>query len=178
MKRLVVVFALAASGCGIMTMTPATYMVSQDARAALQKYSGSRLAVGEIANPPAFDPMCRAVGKVTIDDNLSLGQFVAKGFNDELKFAGMHGDGGARLSGALTKVAFSSSAGVTGGWWAIALRLQSSNGASMAVEHKYEFEAGFVGDSACNNVSRAFGPAVQQLVYKSITDPRFAGLLR
>lgn len=135
MKKLVVLVAFALSGC--MTMTPATYMVSADAKAALQKYQGSKVSVAEIADPPAFDPMCRAVG-----------------------------------------IAFSTSAGITGGWWDIGLTLRSSNGASMALEHKYEFEAGFAGAGACNNASRAFGPAVQQLVHKSITDPRVASLLR
>jgi hypothetical protein len=175
-KRLIVLAALALGGC--IGMTPATYMVSTDARSALQRYQGSKMAVGDIANPLTFDPMCRAVGRVAVADGMSLGQFVAKGFNDELKYAGLHADSGARLKGALTRVAFSSSAGVTGGWWDVALTLESSNGATMAIEHKYEFDAGFVGASACNNVSRAFGPAVQQLVYKTVTDPRFAGMIR
>jgi len=176
MKRLILLAAFALSGC--FSMPPANYMVSADARAALQKYQGSKVAVGDIANPPTFDPMCRAVGHVTVSDGMSLGQFVAKGFNDELKYAGLQAEGGVRLKGALTRVAFSSSAGVTGGWWDVALTLESTNGSTMAIEHKYEFDAGFVGASACGNVSRAFGPAVQQLVYKTITDPRFAGLVR
>jgi len=175
-KHLILIVALALSGC--ISMTPATYMVSTDAKAALQKYQGSRVAVGEIANPPSFDAMCRAVGNVQFGDGLSPGQFVARGLADELKYAGLQAAGGVRLDGALTRVAFSTSAGITGGWWDIGLTLRSSNGASMAIDHKYEFEAGFVGPAACNNASRAFGPAVQQLVYKTITDPRFAGLVR
>jgi hypothetical protein len=175
-RVMVVLAALAVSGC--ISMTPATYMVSIESKAALQKYQGAKVAMGEIASPDTFDPMCRAVGKVQVADGMSLGQFVARGFNDELKYAGLRADGGVRLSGALKRVAFSSSAGVTGGWWDIALNLESSNGASMAIEHKHEFEAGFVGPSACNNTSREFGPAVQALVRKAITDPRFAGLVR
>lgn len=176
MKGWIVVAAFALGGC--VSMTPATYMVSADSKAALQKYQGSKVLVTEIGNPPTFDPMCRAVGNVTIDGGLSPGQFVAKGFNDELRFAGLHAEGGARLKGRLNKVAFSSSSGITGGWWDMDLALESSNGASMSVQHKYEFDAGFVGASACNNASRAFGPAVQQLVQKTIADPRFGGLIR
>lgn len=177
MKRtLAILAAMALSGC--ISMTPATYLVSQESKAALQKYQGSRLAVDEIAGPPSFDPMCRAVGKVQPSDGTSLGQFVAKGFNDELRYAGLYGDNGVRLKGSLTKAVFSSSAGVTGGYWDIGLTLESSNRTSMAIEHKYEFEAGFVGASACNNTSRALGPAIQQLVQKTITDPRFAALVR
>lgn len=175
-KALVALAAWAAAGC--VSMTPATYMVSTDSRAALQKHSGIRVAVSGIANPPTFDPMCRAAGNVTIADGMSLGQFVAKGFNDELKYAGLHGEGGVRLKGALTRIAFSSSAGLTGGWWDMGLALESSNGSVMAIDHRYDFEAGFVGVSACNNVSREFGTAVQGLVHKTVTDPRFAGLLR
>ena len=176
MKRLIPLAGLALSGC--ISMTPATYLVSQDSKVVLEKFQGAKVVVDGIAAPPTFDPMCRAVGKVQPADGVSLGEFVAKGFNDELKYAGLHGDSGVRLRGALTKAVFSSSAGVTGGYWDLGLALESSNRASMAIEHKYEFEAGFVGASACNNTSRALGPAVQQLVHKVITDPRFGALLR
>ncbi|MDQ3027711.1 MAG: hypothetical protein M3R58_14570 [Pseudomonadota bacterium] len=174
--------AIVAAGCAFalsacMTMTPANYMVSQEAKGALAKYSGSKVAVAQIAGPASFEPMCRAVGNIAIPEG-SIGQFVAKGFNDELKYAGMYADGGVKLTGTVTRAAFSTSAAIVNGWWEIALSLQSSNGQSMAVETRYDFEAGFVGPGACNNASRALGPAVQQLVYKTITDPRFAALIR
>ena len=164
------------SGC--MTMTPATYMVSPDTKAALAKYPGSTAVVTEIASPATFDRMCRAVGDIALPSGMPVGQFVAKGFNDELKYAGIQSDSGVKLSGALTKAAFSSSSGLLNGWWELALTLKSSNGQSMSVEDRYEFESGFVGASACNNTSMALGPAVQKLVQKTINDPRFGGLLK
>jgi len=167
---------LALSGC--MTMTPATYMVSPDAKAALGKYAGSKVAVADLGAPAAFDPMCRAVGNVKIANDMSLGQFVAKGFNDELKYAGLYSDSGVRLTGAVTKAAFSTSAQVVNGWWDLGISLKSSNGQSMTMENRYEFEAGFVGASACNNASRELGTAVQKLVSRTVTDPQFAALLK
>jgi hypothetical protein len=168
--------ALALSGC--MTMTPANYMVSQESKAALAKYAGSKVIVTQVASPATFDRMCRAVGNVEIADKMDIGHFVAKGFNDELKFAGIYADNGVKLTGAVTKAAFSSSAALVNGWWDLGLTLQSSNGQSMSIESRHEFESGFVGASACNNTSMALGPAVQQLVQKTVSDPRFATLLK
>jgi hypothetical protein len=175
--------ALAVAGCGIalsgcMSMTPANYMVSPEARVALGKYAGSKVAIADMAAPAAFDPMCRAVGNIKIVDGMNLGQFVAKGFNDELKYAGLYADNGARLTGAVTKVEFSTSAQVVNGWWDLGISLKSSNGQSMTIENRYDFEAGFSGASACNNASRELGTAVQKLVYKTITDPQFAALVK
>jgi len=167
---------LALSGC--MTMTPANYMVSQESRATLSKYAGRKLAVMQVTGPPRFDTMCRAVGDIQIVDGLTVAQFVAKGFNDEIKFAGLYSDNGTKLTSSLTKAAFSSSSNLVNGYWELGLTLQSSNGQSMSVDSRYDFEAGFVGPSACNNTSRALGPAVQKLVQKTVADPKFAGLLK
>lgn len=170
------ILSLLLTGC--ISMTPGKYMVSPEAKEVLQKYQGNKFAVTQVTGPAQFDSMCRAVGNVTFDEGMTLAQFVAKGFNDELKYAGVHGDNGVKLKGTITKAAFSSSAAVVNGWWDLGLALESSNGKSMAVENRYEFEAGFVGAAACNNTSRAVGPAVQQLVRKVVADPRFADLVR
>ncbi|MFZ3324163.1 MAG: hypothetical protein WA190_17445 [Usitatibacter sp.] len=159
-------------------MTPATYMVSQDTKSALAKYQGAKLMFADLSGPAAFDPMCRAVGKISVADGMTIGQFVAKGFNDELKFAGLYAADRVKLTGTVTKAAFSSSAAVVNGYWDLAITLQSINGQSMSVESHHDFEAGFIGASACNNTSRALGPAVQQLVQKTVNDPRFAALIR
>ena len=168
--------AVVVSGC--ISMTPANYMVSQETKSALAKYPGAKLAVVRIAEPSKFEAMCRAVGNISMVDNLTIGQFIARGFNDELKYAGAYADNGVKLTGAVTKAEFSSTASMVNGYWDLGITLQSSNGQSMAVDSRYEFESGFVGASACNNTSRALGPAVQQLVSKTINDARFAALVR
>jgi hypothetical protein len=171
-----VAIALLLSGC--ISMTPANYMVTPESKAELQKYAGSRIAVDAIDGPAEFSAMCRGVGNVRTPDNMAIGQFIAKGFNDELRFAGLHATNGVHLKGRVTRAEFSSSAALVNGWWELAVTLESSNGKSMDVSNRYDFEAGFVGASACNNTSLALGPAAQALVRKAVGDPGFAALIR
>jgi hypothetical protein len=170
------VTALLLSGCA--TLTPASYMVSPESKAELQKFTGSRITVDSIEGPVQFNAMCRGVGDIRIPDNMTIGQFIAKGFNDELRFAGVQGMDGAHLKGKVTRAEFSSSAALMNGWWELGVTLESANGKSISVMHRYDFESGFVGVSACNNTSTALGPATQALVREVVADPRFAALVR
>lgn len=167
---------LAVSGCS--TMTPARYSVSVDNNMALKSYQGSTMDIVTIGAPEKYDSSCRMMGPIQASDGQTIPQFVNKAFNDEFKFAGVYGDGGAKLTGRLDKIAFSSSAGLTNGWWDLALTLSSANGQSMSVENKYDFKSGFDAITACNQTAQALGPAVQDLIKKTITDPRFKSLLR
>jgi hypothetical protein len=51
---------------------------------------------------------------------------------------------------------FSSTRGVTGGVWTIELTLTSSNGRRMKATETYEFESGFVAQTACKQTAEAF----------------------
>lgn len=109
---------------------------------------------------------------------MSIPQFVEKAFNDELKFADLYSDSGVALDGQLSKIEFSSTSGLTSGWWDIGLKLKSSNGKAMAVENRYEFKSGFDAVTACNQTAQALGPAVQDLIKRTVTDPSFGPLLQ
>lgn len=163
---------------GCIQMTPATYVVSQDVRTALKPYQGQRARVSGVAEPKGLDLMCRAVGNLRIADGLGVGAFVARAFNDELKFAGLSQEGGAVLEGTLTRVDFSSSSGLVNGYWSLALTLRSSNGASLDVAVRHEFESGFDGHTGCSNTGLALSPAVQKLIRAAIEHPRFPELLK
>jgi hypothetical protein len=160
------------------TLNPATYTVSPEIRQSLQAYEGNKMRLAELAGPAKFDAMCRAVGNLQIDGGLTVQQFVQKAFNDELKFAGLLADNGVQLKGTLTRAEFSSSASLVNGYWELAMTLTSSNGKSMAVEARHEFESGFSGLGACNNTSQALAQASQMLIRKTVADPRFATLVR
>jgi hypothetical protein len=172
---LVLALPVALSGC--MTMSPAAYMVSPDVKQSLAAYQGAHVHVDSMAGPPDFDAMCRAVGNVRIEHDLTVPQFVQKAFNDEFRYGGVDGEG-LRLKGRLTRVAFSSSVAAVNGYWDLALALESSNGRSMTSEVHYEFEAGFAGITACSNTSLALAQAAQALVRKTVADPRFSTLIR
>lgn len=164
------------AGCS--TMTPARYSVSVDNHQALKQYAGKSFWIASMGSPASFDANCRVMGPIQASDGMSIPQFVHKAFNDELKLAGLYNEKGVAINGALNRVEFSSTAGVTGGWWDLALALTSSNGQSLAVENRYEFKSGFDAITACNQTAQALGPAVQDLIKKAVTDPRFAALVR
>lgn len=178
MRKIFAGLALALALGGCVSITPATYTVSPEIRQSLAQYYGQHASVVAMTAPASFDPMCRAVGNVRIENDLSVAQFVQKAFNDELRYAGIAGEGGVQLTGTLNKVDFSSSASVVNGYWDLDLTLTSSNGKSMQVPVHYDFSAGFSGITACSNTSQALARAAQALVRKTVADPRFSTLLK
>ncbi|HVQ03497.1 MAG TPA: hypothetical protein VMT14_08270, partial [Burkholderiaceae bacterium] len=113
-------------------------------------------------------------------DNLTHTQYIQKAFEDELKIAGAYAQSAPRVSvgGRVTKLEFSSSKGLTGGYWQIDLALDSSNGKKVDVSEYYEFNSGFVANEACRNTAEADSRAVQNLVGKAVRMPAFAELLK
>lgn len=163
---------------GCSTMTPARYSMSVDNNMALKHYEGSTMDFASLSAPAEYDANCRLMGPIRASDNQTIPEFIRKAFNDEFKFAGVYGENSAQLSGHMDKIAFSSSSGLTNGWWDLALTVNSSNGQSMSVENKYNFKSGFDAITACNQTAQALGPAVQDLIKKTVTDPRFKMLLQ
>lgn len=78
----------------------------------------------------------------------------------------------------MNKLEFSSSKGITGGYWQIDLTLDSSNGRKLDVREYYEFNSGFVANDACRNTAEAYSRAVQNLVGKAVKSPSFAELVK
>lgn len=166
---------LVVSGCS--TMTPARYSVSVDNDMILKNYQGKTLSLTSLDAPQSYDANCRLMGPIQASDGATIPQFVQKAFNDEFKLAGIYGNGNAVLTGRMDKIAFSSSAGLTSGWWDLSLTLHSNNGKSLSVENKYAFKSGFDAITACNQTAQALGPAVQDLIKKAVSDPHFRELM-
>src|SRR5207245_10656832 len=126
----------------------------------------------------AYDAKYPVMGAIQASDGMTMPRFIEEAFNDELKFANIYSEQGVALTGRLTKVAFSSTVGLTSGWWDLAMTLASSNGKSMNVESRHEFKSGFDAITACNQTAQALGAAVQDLIKKTVTDPHFDTLSR
>jgi hypothetical protein len=118
------------------------------------------------------------MGPIEPADGLSVSQFITKAFNDELIMAGVHSKEGIKLNGDITKIEFSSVSGLTGGYWDIEVKLNSSNGKSVTVNNKYTFKSGFDAITACNATADALTPAVQDLIKAIITHPDFSNLIK
>lgn len=173
-KTLVLSGILILTGCS--TMTPPRYSVSVDNVQALKKYENAQLIFSDFEQSATYSSNCRLMGPIEPADNLSMPDFVAKAFNDELKMADIYSENGTKISGDITNIAFSSITGLTNGYWDISVKLTSSNGNSIDVDNKYEFKSGFDAITACNATADALTPAVQDLIKKTVTDPSFSTL--
>jgi hypothetical protein len=178
MKKLAgaLVSLLLLSGCA--TMTTARYSMSADNQQALKRFQGATVELVALAPPANYDANCRMVGPIKAADGGPINEFVKKAFNDEFKFANIYSTGGVKLQGVLTQAEFSSSSGLTNGWWKLAVKLTSSNGATLEQSSHTDFKSGFGGLSACNNTAQALGGAVQDLIHATLTNPKFPELLK
>jgi hypothetical protein len=176
-KVALMISVLALSACS--TFTPQRYSISADNNVALKAIGVGNINVGTFTGPSAFDKACRGAGPIAPPDNMSFEAYIQKALADELKVAGLFDDKTSKtiLSGTLEQLNFSSSRGLTGGEWNITLRLNSSNGKSVVASEHYEFESGFVADTACKQTAEAYLPAVQNVIGKLIKDPEFRSLL-
>lgn len=179
-KKLVAVlpFAIFVSACS--TYTTPRYAINADTNVALKSIGASNVAVGSFSGPGAFNTNCRAAGPLAPPDGMSHTAYLKKALEDELKVAGAHAPADPRviLSGTVNRLEFSSARGLTGGSWDIDVTLKSSNGKSMAAMEHYEFESGFVADTACKQTAEAYMPTVQNLIGKIVRSPEFKTLLQ
>ena len=178
MRNLILAAVIMASLSACSTMTPARYSPSADNQVALRSISDGAAHVVQIASSADYSASCRMAGPIQASDGMTIPQFVQKAINDELKMAGIYSEQRNPLSGEITKIAFSSTAGLTNGWWNIALTLKGSSGQSVSAEVTYNFKSGFDAMTACNQTAQALGPAAQDLIKQLVSDPRFADLIR
>lgn len=167
---------LSVSGCS--TMTPARYTVSVEKNMVLKSFQGSAMEFIPIGARAKYDASCRMMGPIQASDGKTITEFVRKTFNDKFKFSGVYGESGAALTGRLDNIQFSSSAGLTNGWWDLALTMSPANGHSISIEKTYKFKSGFDAITACNRAAQALGATVQDLIKKTVADRRFKSLLR
>lgn len=180
-RRSVLVMVLAAAALtGCETPTTQRYAISADNNQAIKALGVSNVGVGTFQPPADFSANCRALGPLKVSDGMSHTQYIQKAFEDEFKVAGVFAskDASATLTGKVNQLEFSSSKGLTGGYWKIDVTLTSSNGKSLPVNEYYEFSSGFSAPEACRNSAEAFSRAVQNLVGKAVRDPAFPALVK
>ncbi|MEO6017589.1 MAG: hypothetical protein ABIP46_10050 [Polaromonas sp.] len=178
MKSLFIAFAaLLLTACS--TYMPQRYSISADNNVALKAIGLGSINVGPFKGPAKFDNACRGAGPIAPPDNMSFESYIQKALADELKVAGMFDDKTPRvsLSGVVTRLEFSSSRGLTGGTWDMNVTFNSSNGKTISVVEHYEFNSGFIADTACKQTAESFLPAVQNLISKLVKNPQFKAML-
>lgn len=172
----VIVICLLLSGCS--TMTPARYSISIDTNQILKQYDGKKIHIVSIKPPQNYDSNCRMMGPIQAADGMNIPDFIMKSFNDEFKFAGIYNEqDGTKITATMNIIEFSSSAGLTNGWWNLSITLLSSNGKELTVTNRYDFPSGFDAVTACNQTAQALGAATQDLIKKVSSDPEFKQLM-
>ena len=142
MKKIVLAISvLALTACS--TMQPPRYAVSVDNIQSLKKLTGIHGEFATLNQPANFSSNCRLMGPIEPADGLTVPQFITKAFNDELKMADKYSKDGVKITGDITKVEFSSTSGLTNGYWDLGLSLNSTNGTNLTVNNKYTFKSGF-----------------------------------
>lgn len=176
MKKIFLLLAVSIILSGCQTYNAQMYGVSADTNYAIKSLKlNESITVGEFSLANQFDTNCRAVGPITLPNNLTYQSYIKKAFEDELKIAGAYAykDPKVSISGRVNRINMSSSKGLTRGYWDIDLTLSSNNGKSITMSEYYEFESGFDGFSACKNTADALMPTVQNLVGKIIKSQEF-----
>lgn len=167
--------------CGCSTYSPKLYSISSENGTILKPVNNISIHVDSFESTASTSKLCRLAAFIAPPDNISFERYIQMALADELSGAGMLDNSTPKVSlkGVIEDLDFSSA--VRGefkkGEWRIKLKLISSNGNSLTVSDKYEFESYFLGGTACKRTAESFLPAVQKLIDKIIRDQRFAALL-
>lgn len=180
MKKIILLSSVAFVLSGCQSFNAPMYGVSTDTNYAIKSLKvNESISVGDFSLSKPSDMTCRAVGPISLPNNLSFQAYLKKAFEDELKVGGAYAYQSPKivLSGRINKLDMSSSKGITRGYWDIEITVESSNGQSIIASEYYEFDSGFEGNAACMNTANALMPAVQNLVGKVIKSPKFKDLI-
>jgi hypothetical protein len=166
----------ACAGYGVAGYSPSAATASA-ANAALR---GAKVRVGPFAakGPAENGLMCRASGRIQVEDGPSFADFLRRALIVEVRSAGALSDQApVTLTGTVTRFEFSTVMPM--GAWTLELTLTSSNGSAVTATEVYDFDVGRVGgDDPCALTAAAAVPAVQHLITRILKHPNFADLLK
>jgi hypothetical protein len=183
MKRsIVLMLAFVLSACSsLLTYTPPHYRVSADNTTAIKRFGGGNIDVGPFTKTVEFENDCGiTAGNILMPDNLSVEGYIQQGLVDELKNVGMFDDMTPKitLTGVVEELSFFSRRHIYTSTWSIGLRVNSSNGQSVYVTSKFNFDAGAFSRADCQKIADAYLPAVQNILGKFIHSPEFKSLIK
>jgi len=118
--------------------------------------------------------ICRLRGPVEPIPGKSLSEYIKDAFKEELFKANVYSPRSeAQVKATIKEINFSS---VSPAYWKISMDISSNYSDGYNTSIKYYFDTSFIAHYACENVTNAFGPAVQELLNKVVSNPRFSSL--
>lgn len=181
--KVLVIFVLPVLLFGCATRATNRYSPRTENIMKLRNLNDQKVTVGDF-NSKAETPsasgdkssmMCRAAGPIKTPNGRPYYVYIKDAFVDELQMAKVYkSDAEVKITGTVNRVNFSS----TSGEWYLGWTLKSSNGKSLSVSNTSSFTTSFNAAVACDEAAKAFSPAVQDLVAKTVNHPKFKTLLK
>lgn len=171
------VAVLALAGCG--SFAPQRYSSNAATAAALRNTGATNVGLANFTRSAEFLSLCRTNFFIEAPEGTSFEAYVQLAIQSELRAAGLASDAtpSVTLRGNISELEFSASRNLVDGRWTITLDLESSNGKRAAFTEVFDFDAGFMGHSACRRTAEAFLPAVEKLVAGMAANRSFQALL-
>jgi len=138
--------------------------------------TGKKVSLGSVSMAPGVEesPLCRLMGPVKVAPGKTPAEYIKDAFQEELFAAQVYAPGAPTvIEASITELSFSS---VSPANWIIAMHVRSNTSPGYDVRIEFPFNTSWTAYSACQNVADAFGPAVQELLKKVVSDPGFAKL--
>lgn len=121
--------------------------------------------------------MCRLATPIGTPDGVTFAKYIEDALVTELEMGNMIDPKSAiTITGHLNDIYGSTTLG--NAYWEFKVKVTSSNGKSIDVVSRYDYESSFTAYSACSEMQRSYLPAVQELVNKIVTNPQFPELLK
>ncbi len=121
--------------------------------------------------------MCRLSSPVGTPEGKTFASYIQDAFKKELVITNMYNPKAKNtITANLNNISSSTLPANT--YWAFDMTVKSSNGKSYNVKSRYDYESSYLASSACSEMQRSFPLAVQKLIHKIITDPRFPSLTK
>lgn len=121
--------------------------------------------------------MCRLATPIGTPDGVTFAKYIEDALSTELEMGNLiDPKSSITVTGHLDEVYGSTMLG--NAYWEFKVKVKSSNGKSIDVVSRYDYESSYTAYSACSEMQRSYLPAVQGLVNKILTHPNFGELLK
>jgi hypothetical protein len=121
--------------------------------------------------------MCRLATPIGTPSGETFASYIKNAFAKELLTAGMYNPSSdVTISMNIDSLYGSTTLG--NAYWEFEVTLKSSNGKTMKVKSRYDYESSFSAMSACSEMQRSFVLAVQKLIGDIVNSPEFAELIK
>lgn len=121
--------------------------------------------------------MCRLATPIGTPTGETFASYIQNAMKKEMIVAGVYSDSAKNtLTANLNDIYGSTTLG--NAYWDIDMTVKSTNGKSLRVKSRYDYESSFSAYSACSEMQRSFPLAVQKVIKEIITNPKFVSLTK